>query len=438
MKFGRGAIPNSSTSTKGTHAAAESAHSILLDHGATADTPPVDPSTFSPRLLPTTQLLPNVTSDKLIQLQRADADLKKFWDDTKRTTADRKHPEYSVVNGLLTRSFRPKRGPRAGHNIVTTVLPEGKLIPLALAATHDAAGHHGQHATLFAVRTRFDFKNLHTRTVQHVQGCKVCGRSKRDLRPTKLGKIPVMPNFGSTVSVDFAGPLFQSKNGNRHICVIVCHATKWVHVVPTPDTTAASATTALLDFAYHNTVPRKIVSDRGSSFCNKAWRGLMRCLNIEHRPTVAYNPQGDAHAECMVKQIKALIARSCQNHPRQWDSAAKWAAWSYNGSWNSTLNSTPHYCKHGREPTTPPDIVFNSATASDSLTLAELVDRINDIHKCTQDNINAMHAKVAKGNEKINRTRTFNQDDECWSSRVCPGRLAPASGGLNRSFFLPF
>ena len=38
---------------------------------------------------------------------------------------------------------------------MTTVLPEGKLVELALAASHDVAGRHGQHATTFAVRTRF-------------------------------------------------------------------------------------------------------------------------------------------------------------------------------------------------------------------------------------------------------------------------------------------
>ena len=420
------------------HLAAETRHNASLDRNAPADSAPTAPTKFTPQLLASPQLLPTVTASEIAKLQRRDNNLKNYFADVKLAQDKRKFPEYSINNNLLTRTFIPKRGPRAGHTIATTVLPEGKLIKLALAASHDMAGHHGQHATMFAVRTRFDFPRLHTRTLNYVRGCKVCGRSKRDLRPTALGKIPVIPSFGSTVSVDFAGPLFASKNGNRHLCVIVCHATKWVHVVPTPDTTAASASAALLDFAYHNTVPKKIVSDRGSSFCNKAWRGLMRCLNIEHRPTVAYNPQGDAHAECMVKQIKALIARACQRHSREWDVAAKWAAWSYNGSWNSTLNSTPYYCKHGREPTTPPDIVFNSATANDSLSLADLVDRINDVHTSTQNNINAMHERNGVHNDKLNHTRTFSEGDECWLHRVYPGRLAPSSGGLNRSFFFPF
>ena len=181
-----------------------------------------------------------------------------------------------------------------------------------------------------------------------------------------------------------------------------------------------------------------MTSDRGSGFCNKAWRGLMRSLGCKHRPTVAYNPQGNSMAESMVKQIKALIARAAQRHPRHWDTASKWAAWSYNNSWNSTLNSTPYYCKHGREPTTPADIVFNSATASDSLTLAQLIDRINDVHTSTQANIANMHTRVESNNKKMHRTRTFAKNDECWLSRVHPGRRAAAAGGLNRSFFFPF
>ena len=66
--------------------------------------------------------------------------------------------------------------------------------------------------------------------------------------------------------------------------------------------------------------------DRGSSFCNRTWHGLMTALNIQHRPTVSCNPQGDAHAESQVKSCKALIKMAMQRHPRHWCEAARWAA----------------------------------------------------------------------------------------------------------------
>ena len=428
------------TNADTTAAAAANHDAVVLDTDAGADTPPAtDPHNFSPHLLSTTHLLPNFTPRRLAQLQRKDKHTRSLWDDTKRQPPDRKHPDYYIHKGLLMRHHTPKHGPRAGHKIDTIVLPEGKLIRLALAATHDQAGHHGQHATLFAMQSRFSFRHLRKRTIDYVAGCALCGRSKRDLRPVQLGKIPVVPSFGAKIAIDFAGPLFESGGGrrNRHLCIMVCTATKWVHVVPVPDVSATSATAALLDFAYHNTIPREITSDRGSGFCNTTWRGLMRSLGCKHRPTVAYNPQGNSMAEAMVKQVKALIARAAQRHPRHWDTASKWAAYSYNCSWNATLNSTPYYCKHGREPTTPADVVF-STSASDSLTLSQLVDRINDVHKTTQANIAAMHKRVETANKKMHRTRTFSKNDECWLSRVYPGRNAAAAGGLNRSFFFPF
>jgi hypothetical protein len=70
--------------------------------------------------------------------------------------------------------------------------------------------------------------------------------------------------------------------------------------------------------------------------------------------------------------------------------------------------------------------------------LSQLVDRINDVHKTTQANIAAMHKRVETANKKMHRTRTFSKNDECWLSRVYPGRNAAAAGGLNRSFFFPF
>ena len=430
--------PTTSITAPPSHNTRDTARNNSLDATAAADHPPTDPTIkFTPQTLPTAHLLPNLTAADVAKAQRADPRLRGIWDDTKTPAAQRLHPEYNIHNGLLTRTYTPTRGPRRGHIIAAIALPPS-LVKLALVATHDAAGHHGQTATLFAMRTRFDFPKLHTRTIKYIAGCKRCGRGKRDLRPVPTGKIPVVQGFGDTLSIDFAGPLPESANGMRHLCIIVCHATKWVHVVPTKTTTAADASSALLDFVYHNTVPRKIVSDRGSSFCNRAWHGLMTALNIQHRPTVSYNPQGDAHAESQVKSCKALIKMAIQRHPRHWCEAARWAAWSYNSSYNDITGSTPYFCKHGREPTTPTDIIFNTPEASNSLTLSQLVARINDVHSTTQDNINAMHDRTERRNAKLNRTRSFSDGDTVWLHRVYPGKRAPSAGGLHRSFFFPF
>ena len=180
------------------------------------------------------------------------------------------------------------------------------------------------------------------------------------------------------------------------------------------------------------------MSDRGAAFTSRAWAGLTAALNTTARTTTSYNPQGNSHAECQVGNIKGIIRLICQQHPRHWDTAARWAAWSYNQSYNSTIGTTPQFARTGREPRTMPDIVFNNPTASDSLTLTQLIQRVRAVHKTTQQRVEAMHDKFIAKNKSLHHTRSFATGDSCWLRRACPGINRPAAGGQNRSFFWPF
>jgi hypothetical protein len=403
----------------------------MLDYDAPSDSPPSLPSSFSANTFPQQQLLPNLSISTIAAHQRADTRINAIINNITD------NPGYSIHEStLLMRSYTPKVGPRASHNISTIVLPES-LIPLALAATHTASGHHGETSTTFAVQTRFSFPNLYRRTQAYVKGCPDCSRAKRDLRPVHQGKIKVY-GWLDVVSIDFAGPMRQTINGNRHMAIIVDHSTKHVHVHPCPSTSTADATAALLSFTQHCGIPGKVVSDRGAAFTSRAWAGLTAALNTTARTTTSYNPQGNSHAECQVGNIKGIIRLICQQHPRHWDTAARWAAWSYNQSYNSTIGTTPQFARTGREPRTIPDIVFNNPTASDSLTLTQLIQRVRAVHKTTQQRVEAMHDKFIAKNKSLHHTRSFATGDSCWLHRVYPGINRPAAGGQNKSFFWPF
>jgi len=379
------------------------------------------------------KLLPALTVGDVVKHQRADD----------RTRGIINHigdyPRHRVHDsGLLMRQYTPTQGPRKGQPLDTIVLPDGPLVKLALASTHDATGHHGTTATLFAVQSRFWFPRLVERTRKYVAACKTCARAKRDLRPTPMGKTPTY-DYLQQVHIDFAGPMpTNTPDGKRHLCIIVCAGTKFVHCVPTRSTTAADATTALLDFIQHNGIPGRIHSDRGSSFCNEAWRGLMAALNTKHTTTTAYNPQGNGACEAQVKNIKALIKIIGQNFPREWAACAGWAVWSYNQSYNSTIGTTPTFARTGREARSIPDIIFNNPTANDSLTLSQLITRVRAVHKTTQDRIARQHDAYIRKNAGLHKVHDYAEGDKVWLHRVYPGISRQASGGHCKAFYWPF
>jgi transposase InsO family protein len=404
---------------------------ILLDTTAPADTPSHDNTSFTANTFPGQQLLPDPSIKQVAAAQRTDTRTANIINNVNQ------QPCYHIhTSGLLMRTHTPTTGPRAGHTIVTIELPES-LIPLALAAAHTACGHHGETSSTFCMQTRFHFPNIIERTRAFVRGCTTCSRAKRDLRPTPIGKMRVC-GWLDSVSIDFCGPMRSSLGGNWFIAIIVDNSCKWVHVHPCKSTDAADATAALLSFTQHCGLPGKVVSDRGAAFTSKAWAGLMRAMSAKGRQTSAYRPESNGMAEAQVGNIKTIIKCVCNQFPRSWDEAARWAAWSYNSSYCSTIGCTPAYARTGREPRTVPDIVFNNPNASDSLTLSNLIQRVNAMHRTTQERVEKMHDRFIRRNATLNRTRTFVDRQTVWLHRVYPGIAKPAAGGLNRSFFWPF
>jgi transposase InsO family protein len=413
------------------HAVAEAATDESLGYNAESEYNTHNEE-YVTRVLPDTQLLPKLTTATIMEHQRRDTRLQQRMSQSQ--VEDNGY--FTHASGLWCRIHTPTVGPRRGHHMTVVAVPES-LVALALTTVHDLAGHHGSKATMYHMQSRFSFPRLYTRTQAYIRGCVTCGRAKRDNRPVPLGQIPIY-SFLTTVGIDFAGPFATSTRGYKYIAIICDHATKWVHTVPTASTSTEDAAAALLDFVHHFGLMQNVVSDRGSSFTSAAWKRLMQKLSITHKPTLSYNPQGDSHAEASVGNIKQLIKMVIQRHPRHWDEAAKWASWSYNSSYHSTLGTSPFFARHGREPTHLSDVVFRHPAVDDPITLSQLVQRVNDVHRTTQDNIRKQHERVARLNIDIHRARSFSTGDTVWLHRVYPGTTSPAANGLSRAWFWPF
>ena len=72
------------------------------------------------------------------------------------------------------------------------------------------------------------------------------------------------------------------------------------------------------------------------------------------------------------------------------------------------------------------------------MSLSELVQRVDDVHRTTQKNIQKIHDRVAARNDKINRSRKFELGGLVWLHRVFPGTKSPAANGRTRAWFWPY
>jgi hypothetical protein len=105
--------------------------------------------------------------------------------------------------------------------------------------------------------------------------------------------LPVPEWKWEEIGMDFVTGLPRTQKGNDSIWVIIDRLTKVAHFIPVK-TTFGGATLAriyLKEIVRLHGIPRKIVSDRGTQFTSKFWKGLQQAMGTKLDFSTAYHPQ---------------------------------------------------------------------------------------------------------------------------------------------------
>jgi transposase InsO family protein len=94
-------------------------------------------------------------------------------------------------------------------------------------------------------------------------------------------------------------------------------------------------------------VPKTIVYDRGSQFVARFWEQLHASVRTHLIHSLAYHPQTNGQTE-RVNQILEEMLRACvMEYPGSWDKNLPWAEFSYNNSYQESLNMAPFEALYG-------------------------------------------------------------------------------------------
>ena len=100
-------------------------------------------------------------------------------------------------------------------------------------------------------------------------------------------------------------------------------------------------------------VPKKIVSDRGTQFTSQFWHKVHRSLGTKLNFSSAYHPQTDGRTE-RINQILEDMLRACAlQYGDSWDKSLPYAEFSYNNSYQKSLNMVPFEALYGQKCRTP-------------------------------------------------------------------------------------
>nr|GEX04032.1 reverse transcriptase domain-containing protein [Tanacetum cinerariifolium] len=131
------------------------------------------------------------------------------------------------------------------------------------------------------------------------------------------------------------GP-FPSSKGNKYILVVVDYLSKWVEARALPTNDARVVVKFLKSLFSRFGIPRAIISDRGTHFCNDQFTRVMIKYRVTHRLATAYHPQTSGQR-----------GRWGENRTL-WSDKLDDALWAFRTAYKTLIGCTPYKLVYGK------------------------------------------------------------------------------------------
>jgi hypothetical protein len=233
--------------------------------------------------------------------------------------------------------------------------------------------------------------------------------------------------------MDFIVGLPNTSQKHDSIWVIIDRLTKTAHFLPVHTTYSAKkyAEVYLDQIARLHGVPKTIISDRGPQFIARFWEQLQSALGTKLIRSSAYHPQTDGQTE-RVNQILEDMLRACIIHyGTSWNKCLALAEFSYNNSYQASLQMAPFEALYGRRCRTP---LSWSETGERKIFGPDLVIEAEDKVKVIQANLKTAQSRQKSYVDRRRKPLQFQVGDFVYL-RVSPtkgvqrfgikGKLAP-------------
>ena len=324
-------------------------------------------------------------------------------------------------------------------------VPENKeLKDLILTEAHQTqySIHPGSTKMYQDLKEKFWWVSMRREIAEFVALCDVCQRVKAEhQRPAGLLQPLQIPEWKwEEIGMDFITGLPRTSSGHDSIWVVVDRLTKVAHFIPVHTTYSGKklAELYLARIMCLHGVPKKIVSDRGSQFTSKFWQKLQEELGTRLNFSTAYHPQTDGQTE-RVNQILEDMLRACAlDFGGAWDKSLPYAEFSYNNSYQASLQMAPFEALYGRRCRTP---LFWDQTGERQLFGTEVLNEAEEKVRAVRERLRIAQSRQKSYADNRRRELAFETGDYVYL-RVTPlrgvhrfqtkGKLAPRFVGPYR------
>nr|GFA26215.1 reverse transcriptase domain-containing protein [Tanacetum cinerariifolium] len=204
-------------------------------------------------------------------------------------------------------------------------------------------GHHGANLTAKKVfDAGFFWPSIYHDAHDLIKTCDTCQRqgkiSQKDEMPQNTTQVYKIFN---TWGINFMGP-FPSLKGNKYILVAVYYLSKWVEAKAIPTNDARVVVKFLKSLFSLFGIPRAIISDRGTHFCNDQFTRVMIKYGVTHQLVTTYHPHASSQVNVSNRGLKRILERTVGENRASWSDKLDDALWAFRTAYKTLIVCSPY------------------------------------------------------------------------------------------------